>query len=59
VDDQDEVRAVEIDSHPFFVATLFQPEMRSAEAGSPANPLVNAFAAACRRRRDSMTKAAS
>lgn len=59
VDDQDDVRAVEIDSHPFFVATLFQPEMRSAEAGSPASPLVNAFAAACLRRRNSVVKAAS
>jgi len=40
-----EVRAVELDGHPFFVATLFQPE-RSALAGNPA-PLVEAFVGAC------------
>jgi CTP synthase (UTP-ammonia lyase) len=36
-----EVRAVELDAHPFFVATLFQPE-RAALAGR-APPLVVAF----------------
>jgi CTP synthase (UTP-ammonia lyase) len=45
LDDQDEIRAVEMDGHPFFVATLFQPEMTAAP-----NPLVGAFVAACRRR---------
>ena len=40
-----EVRAVELDGHPFYVATLFQPE-RSALAGR-AQPLIAAFAAAC------------
>jgi CTP synthase (UTP-ammonia lyase) len=59
VDDQDEIRAVELDGHPFFVATLFQPEMRSAAEGSPANPLVNAFVKAGRRRHVSLEKAAS
>jgi CTP synthase (UTP-ammonia lyase) len=59
IDDQDEIRAVELDGHPFFVATLFQPEMRSAAEGSPANPLVGAFVKACRRRRASLTKVAS
>lgn len=44
VDDQDEIRAVELDGHPFFVATLFQPEL----AAQP-NPLVQAFTAACAR----------
>lgn len=39
-----EVRAVELDGHPFFVGTLFQPE-RAALRGV-AHPLVNAFAAA-------------
>ena len=36
VDDQQEIRAVEMDGHPFFVATLFQPEMSAAaeSAGS-------------------------
>lgn len=40
-----EVRAVELDGHPFFVATLFQPE-RAAVRGDRA-PLVGAFVAAC------------
>lgn len=44
-DDSGEVRAVELDAHPFFVATLFQPE-RAALAGKPA-PLVAAFVKAC------------
>jgi CTP synthase (UTP-ammonia lyase) len=44
VDDQDEIRAVELDGHPFFVATLFQPEL-SAQP----NPLVQAFTAVCAR----------
>ncbi|MEJ2631257.1 MAG: CTP synthase [Acidihalobacter sp.] len=43
--DDGEVRAVELDKHPFFVATLFQPE-RAALRGESA-PLINAFAAAC------------
>jgi len=49
VDDQDEIRAVELDGHPFFVATLFQPELRSLDALAP-NPIVDAFITACRRR---------
>ena len=40
-----EVRAVELDGHPFFVATLFQPE-RAALKGEAA-PLVGAFVRAC------------
>lgn len=40
-----EVRAIELDAHPFFVATLFQPE-RAALRGAPA-PLVTAFVQAC------------
>ena len=44
-DDAGEVRAVELDGHPFFVATLFQPE-RAALAGR-APPLVAAFVEAC------------
>ena len=39
-----EVRAIELDGHPFFVATLFQPE-RAALKGELA-PLVVAFVAA-------------
>jgi CTP synthase (UTP-ammonia lyase) len=42
-----EIRAVELDGHPFFVATLFQPE-RAALAAKPA-PLVQAFVKACAR----------
>jgi len=53
VDDQNDVRAVELDGHPFFVATLFQPEMKAD------NPLVQAFVRACERRRQSQTRAAS
>ncbi|HEY7376206.1 MAG TPA: hypothetical protein VIF57_28855 [Polyangia bacterium] len=49
-DDAGEVRAVELPTHPFFFATLFQPEL-SALAGE-VHPLVSAFAnaAAARRR---------
>jgi CTP synthase (UTP-ammonia lyase) len=46
-DDTGEVRAVELDGHPFFVATLFQPE-RAALKGGP-TPLVVSFAATCAR----------
>ena len=54
VDDQQEIRAVELDGHPFFVATLFEPEMSAGP-----NPLVGAFVAACRRRQHTQTQAAS
>jgi CTP synthase (UTP-ammonia lyase) len=40
-DETGDLRAVELDGHPFFVATLFQPE-RTALAGKRA-PLVVAF----------------
>jgi CTP synthase (UTP-ammonia lyase) len=43
-DDAGDIRALELDGHPFFVATLFQPE-RSALAGR-LPPLVLAFARA-------------
>jgi CTP synthase (UTP-ammonia lyase) len=39
-----DVRAVELDGHPFFMATLYQPE-RSGLEGRP-HPLVRAFVAA-------------
>jgi len=42
-DAQGEVRAIELDGHPFFVATLFQPE-RSALVNRR-HPLVSAFVA--------------
>jgi CTP synthase (UTP-ammonia lyase) len=44
-DETGEVRAVELDGHPFFVATLFQPE-RAALRGDTA-PLVVSFVSAC------------
>ncbi len=44
-DQTGEVRAVELDGHPFFVATLFQPE-RAALQNRPAL-LVEAFVRAC------------
>lgn len=40
-----EVRAVELDEHPFFVATLFQPERTALKGQLP--PLVAAFVYAC------------
>ncbi|HEV2238455.1 MAG TPA: hypothetical protein VGR57_17490 [Ktedonobacterales bacterium] len=43
-DDAGEVRAVELAGHPFFIATLYQPE-RSVTSGA-AHPLVTAFVAA-------------
>jgi CTP synthase (UTP-ammonia lyase) len=45
VDSTGEVRAVELDAHPFFVATLFQPERTALEGRLP--PLVAAFVQAC------------
>ena len=44
-DEQGDVRAVELDRHPFFVAALFQPERGALRGRTP--PLVVAFAAAC------------
>ncbi|HET9886972.1 MAG TPA: hypothetical protein VFR10_05620 [bacterium] len=50
VDPDGEVRAVELDGHPFYIATLFQPE-RSALAGRD-HPLIRAFVeAVCARAR--------
>ena len=42
---QDEIRAIELHGHPFFVATLFQPERAALEGLMP--PLVKAFVQAC------------
>ena len=50
---------MELDGHPFFVATLFQPEMRSLAEGATPSPIVAAFATACQRRHERLTKAAS
>lgn len=54
VDDQQEIRAVELDGHPFFVATLFQPEMSATPS-----PLISAFLVACQRRANRLTQVAS
>lgn len=40
-----DLRAVELDGHPFFVATLFQPERAALRGALP--PLVAAFVGAC------------
>jgi CTP synthase (UTP-ammonia lyase) len=42
-----DVRAVELDGHPFFIATLFQPE-RAGLAGR-LHPLIRSFVDAARR----------
>lgn len=47
-DDDGEVRIIELDDHPFFVATLFQPELSSTERW--AHPLIGAFVDAARER---------
>jgi CTP synthase (UTP-ammonia lyase) len=44
-DAQGEVRAIERTDHPFFVATLFQPERAALQGRVP--PLVRAFVQAC------------
>ena len=41
-----ELRGIELDGHPFFFGTLFQPEL-SALSGR-AHPLIRAFVDACR-----------
>lgn len=45
-DESGEVRGVELRDHPFFVATLFQPERRALRGEMP--PLVRAFLSAVR-----------
>lgn len=55
VDVHNDVQAVELEGHPFFVATLFQPEMRPE--GEP-NPLLTAFAAVCARHARAVSRAA-
>jgi CTP synthase (UTP-ammonia lyase) len=44
-DHDGEIRAIELEGHPFFVATLFQPERAALEGKNP--PLVKAFVMAC------------
>jgi CTP synthase (UTP-ammonia lyase) len=43
-DDDGAARALELDGHPFFLGTLFQPEL--AGDGTRAHPVIRAFAAA-------------
>jgi CTP synthase (UTP-ammonia lyase) len=43
-----DVRALELENHPFFVLTLFQPERAALRGECP--PLAAAFVAACDRR---------
>jgi CTP synthase (UTP-ammonia lyase) len=43
-DDEGSVRAIELDDHPFFIGTLFQPERAALRDQLP--PLVKAFVAA-------------
>lgn len=44
-DAEGELSAVELDAHPFFIATLFQPERAALQGQLP--PLVAAFVTAC------------
>jgi hypothetical protein len=44
VDDAGDVRGIELDDHPFFVATLFQHERAALQGWLP--PAVRAFAQA-------------
>ncbi len=53
-DERGEARVVELAGHPFFIATLFQPE-RSAAAGT-AHPLITAFVAAAAVQRVTVTR---
>ena len=46
--DDSEVRIVELPEHPFLVATLFVPQMRSTPSNP--HPLIEAFVGAARRR---------
>lgn len=47
-DDTGHVRIAEIPGHPFFLATLFQPELHGD--GTRPHPVIAAFAAAAARR---------
>lgn len=50
-DENGEIRAMELEGHPFFVATLFQPERVALEGKVP--PLVRAFVQSIERASDS------
>ncbi|HKT27935.1 MAG TPA: CTP synthase [Dyella sp.] len=49
VDEQNDVRALELDGHPFFIATLFQHERAALQGVCP--PLVKAFVRAASEQR--------
>lgn len=49
VDEDGDLRAIELDQHPFFVCTLFQPERAALHGRTP--PPVVAFLEACASRR--------
>lgn len=53
-DENGEVRAVELRSHPFFVATLFQPERRALVGEAP--PIAMAFLGAVLAERDLLAR---
>ena len=48
-DDEGVVRAVELDGHPFFIGTLFLPQLGSTSADP--HPLISSFLQACARGR--------
>jgi CTP synthase (UTP-ammonia lyase) len=54
VDYQHEIQAVELDGQPFFVATLFEPEISAAPSA-----IMGAFVAACQRRARTLAQVAS
>jgi CTP synthase (UTP-ammonia lyase) len=41
-----ELRGVEINAHPFYVATLFQPQLTSVATGEP-HPMIAAYLQSC------------
>ncbi|MFC7418378.1 CTP synthase [Iodobacter arcticus] len=46
IDEAGDIRGIELDNHPFFVATLFQPERKALSGQCP--PIVKAFVSAQR-----------
>jgi CTP synthase (UTP-ammonia lyase) len=42
-----ELRGVEMDAHPFYLATLFLPQLTSAATGEP-HPIITTYLTACR-----------
>jgi CTP synthase (UTP-ammonia lyase) len=52
VDDDGEVRVAELPEHPFFLLTLFQPEL--AGDGTSAHPVIRGFAQAAASRADAL-----